>query len=224
VTPGQIVQNSSWGPTRDGRIKPDISAPGSSTLSAGQLSLMAIWQTQPSNVVKIAEGGFHFRDGGTSSSSPVVAGVAALLLQQNSSATAIQVKNAITQCAVQDSFTGFNLPDNIWGYGKVDAFNTLTACALNTSVQNLNQNNNIYIYPNPVRTGENIMVTFNPSVALHKKMICLSDYTGRIILKSFVKEPGLFSLSTKKLVQGIYFVSVSVNDQVIKTEKITVID
>jgi subtilisin family serine protease len=106
VTRGQIITNSSWGPTRDGRIKPDIAAPGSITLSAGQLSLMAIWQNQPNNVVKIAEGGFHFRDGGTSSSAPVVAGIAALYLEQNPTATAMQVKNAIHQLRGSGHFHG----------------------------------------------------------------------------------------------------------------------
>ncbi|HMT27760.1 MAG TPA: S8 family serine peptidase, partial [Bacteroidia bacterium] len=35
LIPGQIAGNSSWGPTRDARIKPDIAAPGGIMLSCG---------------------------------------------------------------------------------------------------------------------------------------------------------------------------------------------
>jgi subtilisin family serine protease len=224
VTRGQIITNSSWGPTRDGRIKPDISAPGSITLSAGQLSLMAIWQSQPGNVVKIAEGGFHFRDGGTSSSAPVVAGIAALYLEQNPTATAMQVKNAILNCAVQDTFTGTNLPNVIWGHGKADAFNTLTNCALTSLQENNNPVSFINLYPNPVSAGEFISIRFNKSSGRATRQIVISDALGRVVQQLEASDNGAMEISTKGVRSGVYAVSLIEDGKISKAGRLTVLE
>ncbi|MBP9082141.1 MAG: S8 family peptidase [Bacteroidia bacterium] len=202
VTPGEIALNSSWGPTRDGRIKPDIAAPGGLMLSCGQLSLLTIWATQPSNAPKIAQGGFHFRDGGTSSSSPVVAGIAALYLQQNPTATALQVKNAIINCAVQDNFTGFNLPDVTWGYGKANAFNTLVNCSL-TSLGDVTENTSMSLFPNPVFSGEMITISLNEKEDLAYDL-SLIDQLGRTVKAFNNINEFPFTFSTKNIATGSY--------------------
>jgi len=121
---GALAVSSSFGPTRDGRVKPEIAAPGNTTLASGQFStLYALIASAPG---KVALGGMHDRNGGTSMASPVVAGVAAMYLQKNPTASWKEVKTAITSTAKSDSLTGFNLPDNKWGYGKVDAFTAMT--------------------------------------------------------------------------------------------------
>ena len=202
VTPGEIALNSSWGPTRDGRIKPDIAAPGGLMLSCGQLSLLTIWATQPSNAPKIAQGGFHFRDGGTSSSSPVVAGIAALYLQQNPTATAMQVKNAIINCAVQDNFTGFNLPDVTWGYGKANAFNTLVNCSL-TSLGEVTENTSMSLFPNPVFSGEMITISLNKKEDSAYDL-SLIDQLGRTVKAFNNINEFPFTFSTKNIATGSY--------------------
>ncbi len=122
-TTGKLATSSSFGPTRDGRIKPDVAAPGNTTLASGQLiALYALIISQP---FKVALGGMHNRNGGTSMASPVVAGIAALYLQKNPQATWKEIKDAIVTTAFEDNFTGSNLPDKKWGYGKVDAFAAL---------------------------------------------------------------------------------------------------
>jgi subtilisin family serine protease len=121
---GALAPSTSFGPSRDGRIKPEISAPGNTTLTTGQFStLYGLLIYQP---YKVAVGGMHNRNGGTSMSSPVVAGVAALYLQKNPGANWKEIKAAITTTAKRDSITGFNLPDNKFGYGRVDAFAAMT--------------------------------------------------------------------------------------------------
>lgn len=204
VTPGEIALNSSWGPTRDGRIKPDVAAPGGLMLSCGQLSLLTIWATQPGNAPKIAQGGFHFRDGGTSSSSPVVAGIAALYLQQNPTATALQVKNAIIQCAVQDNFTGNNLPDVIWGHGKADAFNTLVNCSL-TSVAEHSADDELPLYPNPVMSGKSFTLPnqFNETIKVE-----IGNSLGEIILQLEIEKNNTRQIGTRGWPAGVYYVKV----------------
>jgi subtilisin family serine protease len=204
VTPGEIALNSSWGPTRDGRIKPDVAAPGGLMLSCGQLSLLTIWATQPGNAPKIAQGGFHFRDGGTSSSSPVVAGIAALYLQQNPTATAMQVKNAIIQCAVQDNFTGNNLPDVIWGHGKADAFNTLVNCSL-TSVAEHSADDELPLYPNPVMSGKSFTL---PNQFNEKIKVEIGNSLGEIILQLEIEKNNTLQIGTRGWPAGVYYVKV----------------
>jgi hypothetical protein len=76
--------------------------------------------------------------------SPVVAGIVALLLEANPEAWWYEIKNRVISSAVQDTFTGNNLPDNYWGYGKVNAFDALFVNAIYgcTNADALNFNSN----------------------------------------------------------------------------------
>ena len=57
-------------------------------------------------------------------SSPVVAGVAALFLEQCPKADPSYFSDALINAAYTDSFTGV-VPNNAFGYGKLDGFETL---------------------------------------------------------------------------------------------------
>jgi gliding motility-associated-like protein len=70
-------------------------------------------------------GGLHSRMSRTSHAAPSVTGVVALYLQQNPTATAIQVRDAVINYAFNDNFTG-STPNDDWGYGKIDAYAMLT--------------------------------------------------------------------------------------------------
>lgn len=118
-----IAPRSSSGPTRDGRMKPDIAATGDITFSAGPLLLIdRIIQYQVG--FKVDPGGLHIRDGGTSQAAPVVAGAAALYLQKCPSATITEIAEAVRSNGRVDAFTG-PVPNHRWGMGKVDVFNTI---------------------------------------------------------------------------------------------------
>src|ERR1019366_8844572 len=121
---GQLRNSSSIGPTRDGRIKPDIAAAGFMVIAAAEKNVILA----PSQQVNMAKGCKHVRNDGTSHSCPVVSGIAAMYLQKNPKATAMQVQQAIIRCPIKDQYTGNSLPDKYWGYGKVDGFRTLTDC------------------------------------------------------------------------------------------------
>jgi subtilisin family serine protease len=97
---GKIAYFSSRGPTRDGRIKPDITAPGYWILSA--------WSGSTGYIEKA----------GTSMASPVVAGIVAQLLEVNSNLDVFQVKDILSKTALSDSYT-LTLPNYTYGYGKV---------------------------------------------------------------------------------------------------------
>jgi len=124
-TVGMLADYSSLGPDRRGNVKPDIGATGSTVLSSVSASIIAAnLASSPINRGRNAFGGMHRVNSGTSMASPVVAGVAALYLEKCSNASMVEIKSAIINTATQDTFTG-PVPNNYFGYGKVDAFSAL---------------------------------------------------------------------------------------------------
>lgn len=127
--PGVIFPSSSQGPTRDNRIKPDITAPGNFVVSAVGLNTRAAFLAGGDRI-KVAKGSWHMRNGGTSMASPQVAGAAALFLESNPSWGYMEIKQLLLKAARIDTYTTANLPNNIWGYGKLDAFSAMTYPAI----------------------------------------------------------------------------------------------
>ena len=118
---GDISPFSSRGPTRDGRIKPDIMAPGEVIASA--MSSDANLMT--SSPQRVLPGEKYFVLQGTSMASPHVAGTVALMLEKDSGLTPALAKQYLTQTATSDGYTG-TPPNNDWGYGKVNAFQVMS--------------------------------------------------------------------------------------------------
>jgi hypothetical protein len=119
---GELSPNSSKGPTRHGVIKPDISACGDVSLSAGPMWVFSF--PGANSVIDIDN--WHVRNGGTSMASPVVAGIAALYLEKCNLGTYASFKSDLLSTAMTDGFTGA-VPNNAYGYGKAHALNTLLA-------------------------------------------------------------------------------------------------
>ncbi len=130
---GQKGGTSSRGPNRLSYTKPDLMAPGNYTISSARFQDINALKTIPAIGYRLAKGGFHFRNGGTSMASPAVAGIAALYFEKCPTASSAEVRRALLKNTFADTHTGA-LPNNVFGAGKVDAFATLSSSNLNDSL------------------------------------------------------------------------------------------
>jgi len=122
--PGQVDALSSIGPTRDNRLKPDISATGSTILCTGNAQDIQL-KIANSQGYKVALGGMDIRNGGTSMASPIVAGIVALYFELRPTASFSEIKTVLINTAIKDSYTG-PTANYSYGNGKVNAFQALT--------------------------------------------------------------------------------------------------
>ncbi|MEX1003470.1 MAG: S8 family peptidase [Crocinitomicaceae bacterium] len=130
--PGELSRNSSKGPNRMGVIKPDISASGDLILATCPLWLAS--SLQSSNPSMLAESGLHVRNGGTSMAAPVIAGIAALYLEKCPTSTYQDFLTGLQNEAHEDSWTQ-TTPNIAYGYGKIDAFQLLSATQFDVTLQ-----------------------------------------------------------------------------------------
>ena len=203
VSPDSIITNfSSRGPTYDGRIKPEVSALG-----------VGVAVANPA-------GGYSVFYNGTSASSPLVAGAAAVLLSANPQWNNMEVREALMMTASQA-----DMPNNDYGHGLV---NIWSALFYNSSGSTITTQYPQFFsldkaYPNP----------FNPAVTLSVSMTKLSlinitifDISGRLIttICNEVLDVGNHQFIWDATVQpnGIYIVR-SIAGQTILSQKITLI-
>ncbi|MEE2919002.1 MAG: S8 family peptidase [Bacteroidota bacterium] len=119
---GNLANFSSYGPTLDGRLKPNVSAPGVNVESS--LSSFRDGAYNVTSNVDVDGTTYDFAKlSGTSMSSPAAAGVVALMLEANPELTPGDVRTILEWTARQDDETGdLNAQgDQVWGHGKVTA-------------------------------------------------------------------------------------------------------
>ena len=149
----QIASFSSRGPTADGRIKPDVVAPGSGVV-----------------VADLRRGGYG-RKGGTSFAAPLVSGVCTLLLEKNPEWTPAQVLEALRSTALDLGTAG---PDTVYGWGQINA---LAASGLDEVPPE--EDRLLAPFPNPARDG----VVHFPVQLAERGLVELSvfDVAGRLV-------------------------------------------
>ncbi len=149
---GSLAYFSTYGPTLDERLKPNVSAPGLNVESS--LSSFRDGNYSITNTLEFDGVEYEFAKlSGTSMSSPATAGVVALMLEANPELTPADVRSILESTAREDDDTGV-IPaegDHVWGHGKVTASQAVLKAltwdsTLGTSDLHLDQT---FVYPNP---------------------------------------------------------------------------
>ncbi len=112
---GAIATFSGIGPTRDGRNKPDLAAPG---MGIGSTRSSSATGTCGSQAFLLNDNGVHVINQGTSMAAPHVAGATAILMQKFGAMTPEQVKTYLFSHATIDANTGAPW-NNSFGMGKL---------------------------------------------------------------------------------------------------------
>jgi serine protease AprX len=155
TTTGQYAAFSSIGPTADGRMKPDVSALGASTVLG-----------QPNGVVTYGSG--------TSFSSPLVAGLAAGFWQAFPTLTAAQVREHLRQ-----SGTLAAAPTNLLGHGIPNFARAARAAGPLATTEPAT----ISVFPNPLVGPEVLQVRWPEAAPTEAVEVRITDEAGRIVHK-----------------------------------------
>lgn len=212
---GGLSHFSSYGPTADGRIKPDVAAPGSLILSAvsnfdGSYGLKVVdkkYMYDRQNLYAYKEG--------TSMASPFVTGVVATWLQAYPELTPEQLHEIIESTGRKDDFSS-TAPDNNWGYGKINPMDGLKKCIelQETGIESVDNpfDGSIKI------DGGNVIVNFPRNT---RATVLVSDLSGNVVMNrnlGSVAAGETVSVPMPTVAKGVYVLTVK-NDAYAKSYK-----
>lgn len=124
---GLITKFSSRGPTFDGSIKPDVTAPGLN-INAACNSFVDISDNLRKELTDKTEYNgktyYYTAQSGTSMAAPVVAGTVALWLEAKPDLTPDEVLDVIAHTSTQPD-ASLTYPNSVYGYGQIDAYRGL---------------------------------------------------------------------------------------------------
>ncbi len=160
--------------------------------------------------------------GGTSQATPLVAGLAALLIAQNPSLTPAQIKSIIELSAedqvglASEDVAGW---DQYFGHGRVNAFQAL----MSTSIQGegaLFQE--VVVFPNP--SADIIWFTFDDEAIKENSVLTstIYDLLGKPVQQQINVGPGNHSLDCTLLADGVYFLVLESSEGIRKTSEFVV--
>ena len=148
---GQLAFFSSWGPTADGRPKPDIVGPGMMVLSSVSNydeRYVPVGSMTVKNTEMYGRSNYWGAMQGTSMSCPAVAGIIATWLQLNPTLTPEDVKEILESTADNDDFT--RAEPKKWGYGKINSFAGIKHIYSTMGVDEaVAENSPLVLFPNP---------------------------------------------------------------------------
>jgi subtilisin family serine protease len=200
---GQLAPFSSRGPTRDGRIKPDLTAPGTAIVSA-----LAKNSEVSQSTKLVLPGGEYAAMQGTSMAAPHVAGAAALLLQAQPTLTAEGILAQLKSTALHDAFT---TDPRAWGAGKLKVDRGFETLGLQEQLSAGRPA--LKIGPNPATRSVTLFYSTVGSPSTVELLVF--DLVGRLVYKRQLPiegsrfQWGLHDRENKPLAPGLYLVVVS---------------
>jgi hypothetical protein len=160
-----IASFSSYGPSADGRVKPELSAQGSNTTIGNTNGTVGL-------------------SSGTSFSSPLMAGFAASFWQAFPNLTNMQVREYLIRSASQ-----YTNPDNRVGYGIPNFDKAYELAELEALINELKKSGQeVIVFPNPINDGSSTKVWVLKNDAGTNFEYSISDLTGKILWNLSTKE------------------------------------
>ncbi len=160
-----IASFSSYGPSVDGRVKPELSAQGSNTTIGNTNGTVGL-------------------SSGTSFSSPLMAGFAASFWQAFPNLTNMQVREYLIRSANQ-----YTNPDNRVGYGIPNFDKAYELAELEALINELKKSGQeVIVFPNPINDGSNTKVWVLKNDAGTNFEYSITDLTGKILWNLSTKE------------------------------------
>ncbi|MBS1806809.1 MAG: S8 family serine peptidase [Acidobacteria bacterium] len=158
---GQLAISSSLGPSRDGRLTPMLTAPGSYLASTRSADYTVDSYTGgavlPENLTN--DDGKHYVAFGTSMSAATVTGTVALMLQANRNLDPGQIKRFLLRTVTNDRFTGASVSPQ-FGYGKLNTLEAVKAVIDNLAVSEFVSVSGASFVPENIGAPEMIMSGF----------------------------------------------------------------
>lgn len=175
---------SSVGVDTAGRVKPNLAAMGSGTVIADPF-------------------GSYTYGSGTSFAAPIIAGMAACLLQATPNATNYMIKSALEQAGSQ-----YSTPDSLLGYGIPNTYRAM----IHMGISNLTGSSYLNIYPNPFDQGFSIQFT---SPVRESLQFTFYNAIGKTILQRTISasagENKVSFNAFNDIPAGIYFIRLNGN-------------
>jgi len=197
---GTLAYFSTFGPTLDGRLKPNLSAPGvnvESSLSSFRDGVYNVTET-----VDFDGTTYEFaRLSGTSMSSPAVAGIVALMLEANPYLSAGEVMAILEETAREDNNTG-PIPeegDHVWGHGKVTATAAIQAALSLNGIPSWTSSGNTRFRAHPIPSSGPVWIH---GPANGKVTWTLLDLLGRQLDRGTATPP--FEIDLGKASNGVH--------------------
>ena len=214
---GRLSLFSSKGPTTDGRVKPDVSAPGLA-LASSVSSYDPTYGNQGNNSSSVVARYLSTQNGrsfpyamaaGTSMAAPMTSGIVALLLQQYPELSPQELMSWFSETCITDNFTGIIPPggNSSWGLGKINTMGLLRKAIQITGIQQFGPDNSIFVYPNP--GNGNFKIAGLGSKVKEIRVINLQGREMEIDLNSNSNSlHSELSIDLSRLPDGIYLIQV----------------
>lgn len=181
MSTGAASYFTSFGPSSDGRTKPEISGMGSST---------AIINTS----------GLTSTGNGTSYSSPLVCGMLACLLQYTKEKNPAMSLNVFRQVVIENSNL-YNAPTTQLGYGITNFQQAMSTVTSFTQTKDSRTNIAVKYIP------EHKLIRLNFSGEMYKNTISVSDISGRNIV-GLVTESSVCEIPVQNFRTGVYIIHI----------------
>ena len=204
---------SSVGPSFDGRMKPEVMAPGTNVVSSFSHFYTANETSGYDSSTEIAKSLFNGTEytwnvtSGTSMSTPVVGGVIALWLEANPQLTPDDIRGILARTCSRENCGGY-VPDNYCGYGEIDAYKGLLDILGVSGISGISSS-----VPSGVSIGlhEGGLLSFNFDTVLSSAVEIKIYSVSGLICKRYVLPSGQAdaTVDISSLRSGVYVVQMS---------------